>query len=178
MLALVAFELCSCNRAFLLDSITSGEDTRVNEVSEQIVTALENGDTSLIKTLFSKKSIENNNNLEDEIVGFLSFIEGDIVSWEDYLSASWEHTYYGEKTVYLEYIISISTDTNKYDVVIQDYWKNDSNPKNAGIHAMLVCFSGDESVQTDTVFYGLKDENDTYLSSYPGIIFLDSQNHE
>ena len=166
--------MCACGRGGFRALSTENEDKRISDVANQIVNAIKKEDPEMIKSLFSKETIEKNNNLDDEISDLFGFINGNIVSFDSLGYSSEESISYGERIMLLCYNLMISTDTHEYEMVVLDYLNEDTNADKIGIQSILVCYSGDGRLKTDPVFFGSKDENDFMVSDHPGIIIRDN----
>lgn len=104
-------------RTGMLDSREGSADQRM----EQIVSAIKDKDSDALKSLFSKKALDEAVDIDSEIEGLFDFIQGDVVSWvRDGYSGSGTHKY-GEETIMNRFGITLTTDENTYSFYIIDY---------------------------------------------------------
>ncbi len=141
---IMVLALTSCatpmgSRIAMLNRITKTERQRVDERSEQIVDAINNKDRDALKSLYSKKALEEAEDFNGGMDMFFDFIEGDIVSWEIVFGVDTsESVSYGKKTTMYRYDIKIETDIDSYRVFVIDYYVDTIEPDNEGLYMLQI----------------------------------------
>lgn len=107
-------------------------DTR----TEKIIMALKEKDKDSLKSLFSKKALNEAKNFESNEDYLFEFLIGNINTWKRDSASVDESIEYGKKSTMLRYGISVSTDNDDYDVFVIDYVKDTINPDNEGIYML------------------------------------------
>lgn len=141
LLVLVSLLLVSsCNK---LEDVSSGaegifvsEDQKADERMEQIISALKDKDKEALKSLFSKKAIDEADDFDSETDSLFNFIQGDIESWESDGWASSESIEYGKKSLMIRFGFTIKTDKDTYDFFVIDYSVDTINPDNQGVYML------------------------------------------
>jgi len=111
-----------------------GEEKSADARIEQIISAVKNRDKNALKSLFSKKALEEATDLDKEIFYLFSFIQGDIKSWERDGWASSTAMEYGKKSWMIRFGFQIVSDVDEYDFFVIDYNTDTINPDNEGVY--------------------------------------------
>ena len=114
------------------------EEKRVDARMEQIISAIKDKDRETIKTLFSKRALNEVSDFASEIAYLFDFIQGDIESWERYSWASDGEIDHGKKTLMIRFGINIKTNEDDYRIYVMDYNMDTINPDNEGVYMMEV----------------------------------------
>ena len=118
--------------------IIIGEGQKADERMEQIISAIKANDKEALKSLFSKKALDEIDDLDGEVDSLFNFIQGDITSWERDGWASDESIEYGKKSLMIRFAINVNTDKDKYRFFIIDYSTDTINPDNEGVYMLEV----------------------------------------
>ena len=110
------------------------ENKRTDNRMEEIVSAIKDKDKEALKSLFSKKALNEAKDFETEIDYFFDFIQGDIDSWKrDGISSDTSYES-GKTTNMIRFGFKLVTDVDEYDFFIIDYNIDTINPYNEGVY--------------------------------------------
>ena len=139
----------SCNRKGPGDGLLSNfsDEKKVNTRMEQILMAIKQKNEEALKSLFSKKALQEANDIEGGINYLFSFIEGDIKSWEIVRWSSGTDREHGKYTEMLRSWNSVKADDHKYLFFIIDFPEDTINPENTGLFTLRVIRAEDEETQ-------------------------------
>ena len=104
----------------------------------QIVDIIKSQDREALKSLFSRKALEEAEGFDGKMDDFFSFIQGDINSWE---STGWSSNgaiEYGKRTLSIQSGFSIETDIANYTIFVIDYYIDTIEPDNEGIFMIQI----------------------------------------
>lgn len=145
----------------LLNSCTNGNITshfsdkyidRADVCMEQLFGAIKLHSKDAIKELFSQKAIEEVDTIDDDIERFLSFVNGNAVSWNrDESPMIFDSVEYGEKTIQLITWYKLNTDKQRYLVLLVDYPIDTINPENVGLYSIRILKLEDEDKLVGTL---------------------------
>jgi len=125
--------LSSCDE--ISGGITMSEGKKADARIEQIISTIKEKDSDALKTLFSKKALDEASDLDSEVDYLFEFMQGEILSWErDDTLASDGAIEYGKQTIMIRFGFNVVTDVDKYDFFIIDYNKDTINPDNEGVY--------------------------------------------
>jgi hypothetical protein len=139
-----------------------------DETFNEIIAAIKSKDDSSIMELFSD-SVKNEGKLSQEVLNFLNFIRGDIVSFSSAIESgvgTFSDVDNGKTKTEIQPSFRITTTENTYYVAIKECIRDDGNDSNIGITSIYIIDSNTWS--SDYVYRG--DGKWT-----PGII-IDSEN--
>ncbi len=133
--------LSSCNKIGF-DSgggIAVSEEKKADMRMEQIVSALKGKDKKALKSLFSKKALDESNDFDRGTDLLFNFIQGDIESWvlEDGWSSD-ESIDGGESSLMIRFSFDLKTDKESYNFFIIDYNTDNINTDNNGVYMLEV----------------------------------------
>ena len=104
---------------------------------DKIIKAIEEKEPDDIKKLFSTNIIEENDCLEQDIINWIEYIQGDIVSYSSTddtpPSSSYSQDRQGRDVVMIESVFDIYTTDKTYYVAIREIVKDDFDRDNEGI---------------------------------------------
>lgn len=104
-----------------------------------IVSALEERDSTALKTLFSQKALDEAD-WDDDVDSLFDFFDGNIIAWEQNDGSSGDTVVAdGKKTVMLRYGFDVTTDTDKYCFFVIDYAEDTIDSSNKGLYMLEVC---------------------------------------
>lgn len=131
--------LCSCTKGestmFFIDKDNALADARM----EQLFNAIKLQNNDALKELFSKKTVEKTGNIDAGIDDLLSFMQGEVVSWNrDDLPFVEDTVEDGCKTKLLETWYTLDTDEQSYLVLLVDYPIDTIDPENEGLYAIRI----------------------------------------
>lgn len=120
--------------------LTFNEDKHAENRVKAIVSALESEDAQMLESLFSKRALDEANDLDSQFEFLFSFLEGDIISWENGNGKAGDtSSENGKKAVMLRYGFSVVTDIDRYSFFLIDYAVNSIDPDNEGLYMLEVC---------------------------------------
>ncbi len=112
------------------------EEKRADARMEQIVSAIKDKDKESLKSLFSKKSLDEANDFENDVDYLFEYLQGDIDSWERDGWASDESIDHGKKSLMIRFGFKVVTDVDEYDFFIIDCNTDTINPDNQGLYML------------------------------------------
>ncbi|MCL1917959.1 MAG: DUF5104 domain-containing protein [Peptococcaceae bacterium] len=127
--------LSSCGRGgIIFDDTGEKADARM----EQIISAIKGKDKEALKSLFSKKALDEANDFENDVDNLFDFVKGEIISWErDGISGD-ESIRYGKKSSMIRFGINVNTNKDTYRFYVIDYITDTINPDNQGVYMLEV----------------------------------------
>ncbi len=130
LLASVSILLSSCGLVF-------NEDAHEADQTKAIISALEDEDSEALRSLFSKKALDEIDDWDSQADALFRFFDGNIISWEakDGRAGS-ESDENGKKAVMLRYGFHIRTDADEYDFFLIDYATDTIDPDNEGLYML------------------------------------------
>lgn len=132
--------LSSCGK--IVGGVLVTEEKRAEARMEQIILAIEGNDKESLRSLFSKKAIEEASDFDNGTISLLDFIQGDIKSCERNSWASDESIEYGKRSLMIRSSYKIKTDEEEYFFFVVDYNVDTIDPDNEGIYMLQVRTSG------------------------------------
>ncbi len=134
LLILVSLLLSSsCGRN---EGIHVSEEKTADARMEQIVSAIKDKDNEALKSLFSKKALDEANNFVGGADSLFNFIQGDIESWERDGFASDESMSGGKRSWMIRFGFTIKTDKDVYQFFVIDYNVDTINTDNQGVYML------------------------------------------
>lgn len=131
LVGLLSFSSCGRNGGILV-----GEGKRADARIEQIVSAIKDKDREALKSLFSKKALDEADDFVGGADSLFNFIQGDIESWERDGFASDESMGGGKRSWMIRFGFTVKTDKDVYRVFIIDYNVDTINPDNQGVYML------------------------------------------
>ncbi|MGN0538301.1 MAG: DUF5104 domain-containing protein [Candidatus Fimenecus sp.] len=130
----------SCTKTVQIsDPVADMDNNLADARMEEIFNAIKKQDTYAIKSTFSKKALAETGNIDDDIDCLLSFIHGEVVSWEREESPIvFDSVEDGEKTKKTVTWYTIKTNEQNYLVFLVDYLTDTMNPENAGLYSLMI----------------------------------------
>lgn len=137
----IIFLFSSCYK--IERSSTSGknnmqEEQKADERILQIVSAIKADDESALKSLFSRKAIDEADDFDGELDSLFDFIQGDISSWERSDWSSDETVRNGGTSLMLRSDYKVVTDVEEYSFFLIDYTVDTIDPNNEGVYMLEV----------------------------------------
>lgn len=137
--------ISSCNGVRVSDKegeISVSEEKSADDRIEQIISAINDKDKEALKSLFSKKALDETDDFDSGMDSLFDFIQGDIKSWESDGWSSSESAEYGKSSLMIRSSFIIKTDKEEYVFFIVDYSVDTMNPDNEGLYMLQVRTSG------------------------------------
>ena len=103
---------------------------------EKIVSAIKNKDEEELKSLFSNKALDEDNDIGNEIGYLFGLLQGDIVSWERDSLSSDESIQHGKRSLMIRFSFDIKTDKDLYRFFVIDFNVDTIEPDNQGIYML------------------------------------------
>ncbi len=126
-------------------SIYDDTDSKTDARMEQIIDAIKNKDTEMLKSLFSQKALAEADDFDSEADSLFGIIQGNVESGErDGISSdiTIEH---GKKTVMARFGLDIKTDKDTYHFYVIDYITDTIDPDNEGVYMLELIEYTDQS---------------------------------
>ena len=131
LMGLLLFSACDRNGGIFV-----GEPKRADSRMEQIVSAIKDKNKETLKSLFSKKALDEADDFDGKVDSLFSFIQGDIESWEGSGWASDTSMGGGKKSWMIRFGFDVKTDKGDYHFFVIDYNVDTINPDNQGIYML------------------------------------------
>ena len=168
VVSLAFFSSCKLGlRAIMFDDGGVKADRRM----EQIISAINDKDSEAVRSLFSKKTLDEADDIESEIHSLFDYLHGDIDSWErDGLSGG-NTRRDGKITNINRFSIIVNTDKEIYKIYVIDYSIDTINPENEGVYMLEVyksSYSGGWDYWSNRMHAGIrivKDGNEQEVAS-------------
>lgn len=143
--------LSSCTKGistmFFSDKDNNLADTRM----EQLFNAIEQQSKNALIENFSKKALEKTEDIDVDVDHLLSFIQGDVVSWNrDESPIVFDNIEAGGKVKQLVTWYTLDTSEQNYFVLLVDYPIDTIDPENVGLYSICILRSEDENKLTGT----------------------------
>jgi hypothetical protein len=131
LVSLRLFSSCGRNRGILVD-----EEKKADARIEQIISSIKYKDREALKSLFSKKALDETDDFVSEADSLFDYIQGDIESWERDGFASSESMDGGKRSWMIRFGFTVKTDKDVYDFFIIDYNIDTINLDNQGVYML------------------------------------------
>ena len=114
------------------------DEQRADARMEQLISAINEKDKEALKSLFSKKALNEASNFENDVDDLFGLFQVDIVTWErDGITGS-ESIEHKKKSSMLRFAINVNTDNEVYRFFVIDYNTDTINPDNEGVYMLEV----------------------------------------
>ena len=141
---LLVVAMCSLNACSFVGSRVAMLNKNIDEKNtairlEQVIEAISNKDKEAIKTIFSKKALDETDDFDKNTEYLFSFIQGAIDSWEKSNGPTVsESINYGSVIKEVSSYYYINTDKQKYYFLLRDYPVDTEHHDNVGLYMLLV----------------------------------------
>ncbi|OPX45079.1 hypothetical protein CLHUN_09660 [Ruminiclostridium hungatei] len=139
--------LSSCSLGGLRTEMLNrdSDETKANARLEQVIEAIKSKDKDALKSLFSKKALEEAVDFDSSMNDFFDFFQGKVDSWEKPSGPKVSETNdYGHVKKEVSSYYYVNTDKQKYFFLLRDYPVDTDHPDNVGLYLLLVVKSEDE----------------------------------
>ena len=116
-----------------MGGIVISEEKRADDRMEQIISAIKEKDGDALKSLFSKKALDEANDFESDVDYLFEIFQSDINTYARDGWASDGAIEYGKKTLMIRFTINVNTDKEVYRLYVIDYNTDTTNPDNEGV---------------------------------------------
>ena len=144
ILSMLFLSSCSLggSRTEMLDR--GSDETIANARLEKIIEASKSKDKDTLKSLFSKKALNESDDFDGSMDELFYFFQGEVDSWKKSSGPTvFESNEKGHTTKEVSSYYYVNTDKQKYFFLIQDYPVDTDNPDNVGIYMLLVVKADD-----------------------------------
>ena len=118
--------------------IAMSDEQRADARMEQIISAIKEKDGDALKSLFSKKALDEASDFENDVDYLFEFVQGTIDTWERDGIAGSESIDHGKKSSMLRFAINVNTHKEVYRLFVIDYNTDTINPDNQGVYMLEV----------------------------------------
>ena len=156
---------CSLSLAFMILFLSScslgGDNMRMglfdndaqiaNDSFEKIIEAIQGRDTDKIKSLFSKKSIEETDDFDEDVLALFNFYQGEMSSYNDWGARSADEGKNDDGTgrdwKSIQSTYDVETSKQKYRFAIKTFILDTADPDNVGICSLYIIKAEDSDLQ-------------------------------
>ena len=114
------------------------DEQRADARMEQIILAIKEKDKEALKSLFSKKALDESIDFENDVDTLFGLFQADIDTWERDGIAGSESIRSGKKSSMIRYAINVNTDKEVYRLFVIDYYTDTIDPDNQGVYMLEV----------------------------------------
>ncbi len=137
-------------------NVFKSEKEIMEEILEYVLLNIENEDSEAMKSLFSKKSLSEVENFEEDMNYLIDFFKGDVIDWEVAAGpGTSERLKSGKKWIEIKIWYSIETTENNYVMFILNYDRDDFEPENEGLYSIRVVLEENRDTEM-TVWQDMK----------------------
>ena len=116
---------------------------------EQIISAIKAYDKEALKSLFSKKAIDEANDFEDGVDYLFELLQGDINTYERDGFSGDGLIEYGKKSLMIRFAFNVKTDEDLYKFFVIDYNTDTINSDNQGVYMLeLIKFTDEKDLKS------------------------------
>ncbi|MDF2822204.1 MAG: hypothetical protein K0R15_2652 [Clostridiales bacterium] len=132
--------LSSCVGGSRIEVLNQASDEEVaNEKLIKIIEFIENEDEEGLKSMFSKRALDESGNFSENAELLFEFLKGEMVTWEkDSGPTVYSSNDYGKVVKEVDSYYHVETDMETYFFLINDYPVDDSSADNEGVNMLLV----------------------------------------
>ena len=106
---------------------------------EELIDVINSKDRDALRSMFSEESIRQLNDFEGMMGDLLDYVNGDLVSYDDWGGPVEEKTREDDEVVALsEWSCDVETTENRYRFAVKIITEDSANNKNEGIHSLYV----------------------------------------
>lgn len=142
LLLLVVMVIClsSCVGGSRTEMLNNASDEEIaNEKLTKIIDCIENKDEEALKSMFSKRALDESEDFSENAELLFDFCEGEMISWEKSSGPTvYKSNEYGEVVKEVDAYYYVETDKERYFFLINDFPVDDSNADNEGMNMLLV----------------------------------------
>lgn len=110
-----------------------------NEKFDKILDAIQNQDKAALKSMFSKKTLAEVNDMDEKIHELFDYFQGEFVSYDDWGGPSGgDEKNAGNHLKRVELTYDVETSEQKYQFAFQDITIDTADKENVGIHSLYV----------------------------------------
>jgi hypothetical protein len=140
LISLLLFGSCDENgdASGRVGDIIVSEPKKADARMEQIISAIKDKDKEALKSLFSKKALDETDDFDNGTDYLFDFLQGDIDSWERDGWSSSGLIENGKKSLMIRFSIIINTDKDDYLLFVIDYNMDTIDPDNEGVYMLQI----------------------------------------
>jgi hypothetical protein len=142
-ISLLLFSSCDIKS---IGGMLVSEEIKANARMEQIISAIKEKDAEALKSLFSKKALDEDDDFDNEIKDLFDLLKGDIISYERDGWSSEESITKGKISLMVRFPINVNTDENAYRFYVIDYNTDTIDPDNEGVYMLEVRLADSKNV--------------------------------
>lgn len=156
ILVVIIVSLSSCrviSRTELLNH--ASDDDVANEKLAKIIDYIENKDEEGMKSMFSKRVLDESEDFSENAELLFEFIDGEIISWEkDGGPTVFSSNDYGKVVKEVDAYYYVETNKETYFFMINDFPEDDYDTNNKGVNMLLVVRKDDsQDIYEEGILY-------------------------
>lgn len=125
------------------------EEKRVDARIKQIISAIKGKDKESLKSLFSKKALDEANDFENGVDYLFKLLQGDVDTWKRCGWSSGESIENGKKSLMTRFSFDVKTKKDTYHFFVIDYNTDTINPDNQGVYMLeLIKFTDEKDLES------------------------------
>lgn len=129
--------------------IIMSDEQKADARIEQIISAIKDKDRETLKSLFSKKALEEVDDFENDVNYLFEILQGDVDTWERDGFSSGESIRDGKKSLMHRISFYVNTDEDVYSFYMIDYNTDTINPDNQGVYMLeLIKFTDEDDLDS------------------------------
>lgn len=129
--------------------IIGSEEKQADARIEQIISAIKDKDRESLKSLFSKKALDEANDFESSFDNLFKLLQGNVDTWERDDWASEESIEDGKKSLMIRFSFDVKTDKDTYHFFVIDYNTDTINTDNQGVYMLeLIKFTDENDLES------------------------------
>ena len=136
--SLLLFSSCAKIGSGIVGGITVSEDKKADVRMEQIISAIKDKDKEAMKSLFSKKALEKDDDFDNKLDKLFKFFQDDIKTYARDGWSSDESIDGGKRSLMIRFAINVNTDKEVYRLFVIDYNMDTINTDNEGVYMLEV----------------------------------------
>lgn len=144
ILSILLLSSCSIGGSRVQMLNLDSDDTKANARLEQVIEAIKSKDKDALKSVFSKKALDEAVDFDSRMNDLFDFFQGEVNSWEKSsgpkVFKSNDHGHIKKEVSSYYYL---NTNKQKYFFLLRDYPVDTDYPDNVGLYMLLVVKSED-----------------------------------
>ncbi|AEY66722.1 DUF5104 domain-containing protein [Clostridium sp. BNL1100] len=149
LVSLLLFSSCDKIGGVSGGGIIGSEEKQADARIEQIISAIKDKDRESLKSLFSKKALDESDDFDNGVDYLFKLLQGKVNTWERDGWSSDESIEDGKKSLMIRFSFDVKTDKDTYHFFVIDYNTDNINPDNQGVYMLeLIKFTDEKDLES------------------------------